>query len=489
MQKINHTLAMVFVGAVTFTIAWPRNAAFAADPAFQVPAGERQLFLDDIGIAKIENLTRTMHQPEKKGAVIRPNWHRGEHTMQIRNAPNWDRQRQVFRFLVSETGGPKTISTVWESHDGLHWSRLGVANIAAYSVVYDPTDIDPARRYKAVSPGRIAVSADLLKWTVVGDPKIPSSDEHNLSFDEKTGLFIMTLKRGGPYGRAHALVTSKDLEHWTDYGVLFHADKLDQELNRQARTARMAKVVADTRLAQTSFHAQGNYQVDIYNTATFRYESHYLAMPAMHPSRRMDLADPSDNIAFKVVQLMCSRDLRTWTRLGDRQDFIGLSPPESGACDIAQAFPPSNAVVKGDELWFYYTGIADIGWPPKTGIKATAREWKYYRPDKGAVCLAVLRRDGFISLDVGETEGAILTEPFELPGANLFVNVDAPKGGLRVELLNGDGKVVAKSKPLAGDLLREPVRWVKGDIADLKGQIASLRFTLRNAQFYSYWLE
>ena len=49
--------------------------------------------------------------------------------------------------------------------------------------------------------------------------------------------------------------------------------------------------------------------------------------------------------------------------------------------------------------------------------------------------------------------------------------------------------VVARSKPLTGDRLREPVKWAEGDIVKFKGHIASLRFTLRNGQFYSYWLE
>ncbi len=100
-----------------------------------------------------------------------------------------------------------------------------------------------------------------------------------------------------------------------------------------------------------------------------------------------------------------------------------------------------------------------------------------------------MRRDGFISLDAGEQEGTIQTGSFKLPGTKLFVNVDALKGDLRVELLNGDGKAVAKSEPLTGDLLREPVKWVEGDIAGMKAQNVSLRFTLRNGQFYSYWVE
>ena len=46
--------------------------AYAAGPALVVPEGERQLFLDDVDIADMQNLTRTMHRPDKKGAVIRP---------------------------------------------------------------------------------------------------------------------------------------------------------------------------------------------------------------------------------------------------------------------------------------------------------------------------------------------------------------------------------------------------------------------------------
>ena len=101
----------------------------------------------------------------------------------------------------------------------------------------------------------------------------------------------------------------------------------------------------------------------------------------------------------------------------------------------------------------------------------------------------MLRRDGFISLDAGDAEGTIETEPFKLSGSTLFVNVDAVKGELRVEVLDGEAKVVAQSEPLSGDLLREPVKWAEGNIADFKDQTVSLRFMLRNGQFYSYWLE
>lgn len=477
--------------AVILCLAAPSTAWEVA--VFTVPLGERQLFLDDAGIAQMEGLIRTMHQPVKKGAVIRPDYlQRGEHHLQIRNAPNWDRERQVFRFLLTGTSGRQSISTVWESRDGLHWTRAGRSDMVIYAVVYDPTDPDPARRYKSISPRRVAVSPDMLTWTSLGNPRIPASDEYNLSFDEKGGLFILTVKRGGPYGRSHALLTNErpeNFEEWKDHGLLFHADARDQEEGRDAIKALMVELVADPRLEQTDFYAEGNYVVDIYNTPVFRYESHYLALPAIHPSITMDLNDPSDNIAFKIPQLMCSRDLSQWRRLGDRQDFIGLSRTESGAYDLCVAFPPSSPVVRGDELWFYYEGVTDIGWPPKTGFDLERRDWKHYRPDRGAICLAVLRRDGFISLDAGERTGRVLTRPFTVPGPSLRLNADAWEGEVRVEVIDEDGRIAARSEPVSGDQPAAEVVWQEGNISGLESRTVQLRFELRQARLYAFWFE
>ena len=63
MRQVNHIPAAVLVIVFTLTMALPWSTAWAADLAFQVDAGERQLFLDDVDIAKIENLTQTMHKP------------------------------------------------------------------------------------------------------------------------------------------------------------------------------------------------------------------------------------------------------------------------------------------------------------------------------------------------------------------------------------------------------------------------------------------
>ena len=60
---------------------------------------------------------------------------------------------------------------------------------------------------------------------------------------------------------------------------------------------------------------------------------------------------------------------------------------------------------------------------------------------------------------------------------------------MRVEMIDGEGKVLATSALMQGDLLNGEVRWQEGNPRELRGQMVSLRFALRNGAFYSYWLE
>ena len=480
------------------TMLLPAGAARAQDIArldlrpkdsttIKVPLGQRQLFLDDHGIAEIAMLQRTMHPAAKKGAVIRPDPDRPKGGLQIRCAPLWIPREKIYRFLVADTAGPTSLFRWFSSSDGLHWTAGRQPDIGSYTLVYDEKDPDPERRYKAALPPKgFAVSADGNHWQMLPNVAgVPSGDEANFSYDPQSGLFLLTVKIGGPHGRSVGLATSEDFENWTNHGLIFHADDKDQKVGRKA---------IEARLADPSFLPPYNkpdpavFNVDVYNMGIFRYEGLYIGMPSMYHSTSPVPNYPNTE-GFHLVHLASSRDLKNWTRHGDRKPFIGSSRVGSGAYDLTQILGPSDVVRRGDELWFYYTGLkyrggvvmVDGKWVPAPGFKPDR--------DSGAVCLAVLRRDGFISLDATDTKGIVRTKPFTVPGSKLLVNVDAPQGELSVEILNGADQVVAKSELLTGDLLRGPVKWAEGDIADLKGQTASLRFTLRNAQFYSYWLE
>ena len=168
--------------------------------------------------------------------------------------------------------------------------------------------------------------------------------------------------------------------------------------------------------------------------------------------------------------------------MDDRQPFIGQSPAGAGAYDITQILGPSAPVLHGDTLWFYYTGM-------KYRAAAKWADSHTLDPDRGAVCLAVLRRDGFVSLDAGNAAGVLVTQPFRLSGRTLYANVTAVRGELSVELQDLDGTVLATSERLQGEQLRGELRWPEGDLRQWQGRPVTLRFTLRHARFYSYWFE
>jgi hypothetical protein len=483
-----HSLLAVAVTVACCATARPQEP-------MPVPTGQRQLFLDGHGIAELMHLKRTMHQPAKRGAVLKPDrpW---ESTLQTRCAPAWDKRAKCFKLWMITSTPMEGVAgaTYAESVDGVKWTKpllrqweyerslennfvavnpkLSWPANAMENVVYDPDENDPQRRYKGFlgAFGRQPiVSPDGMHWKRLAVAALPSSDESNLSYDRPSRTFIATLKRNGPFGRAHGIWVSKDFEKWTDTGVLLHADEEDQRLAK----AKIAVRLADRRLRQPVFNVPASYNADFYNVGVFRYEGLYVALPAVFYTTSVT----PDNDGFHEIQLAVSRDLRTWQRLGDRGAFIGPSEVGKETYDHTQLLPPSAPVVRDDELWFYYTGTKYRVLP------------KDADRDMGAICLAVLRRDGFISLDAGKEPGTLRTKPLVMKGRKLSVNVDASEGALEVSVIDGAGKTVAVSEPIAGNKLRARVQWRSGDLASHAGRPISLVFTLRSAQFYSFWCE
>ena len=228
--------------------------AAAAPPAWTFPAGERQLFLTEYGIASTSNLVRTMHRPAKKGCVIRPAVNATtlqiSGTPQVRSSPVWIEEEQRFRFMVMGADGDNPEPARWyTSPDGVQWAYETLANstsvpgLSLYNIVYDVSEPDRSARYKSNLPpspvfpvGGMAVSGDGIQWRFVPVGQyIPTSDEHSLSLDPKSHRFIYTVKRFGKHGRAVALATTMNFwdKNWTDLGIVFETDDLDQVIGRE----------------------------------------------------------------------------------------------------------------------------------------------------------------------------------------------------------------------------------------------------------------
>jgi hypothetical protein len=170
--------------------------------------------------------------------------------------------------------------------------------------------------------------------------------------------------------------------------------------------------------------------------------------------------------------------------------FIGPSRLNSGAYDLTQILPPSAPIVRGDELWFYYTGLKYRSTFFYEGIYPNGRtvDKPGLDPDRGAVCLAVLRKDGFVSLDPVENEGFVVTKPFRLAGSNVWLNVQCADGGeAAVEVLDQSNKVITASEPITGDGVRLPVKWKNAaDLKPVQEQSVRLKIRLKRCALYAF---
>jgi len=522
----------------TILLGDPISASLQDEP-IRVPVGQRQLFLDNDCIARLQGLHSTMHQPVKRGAVIRPDAvSDGSRVQTYGSVPLWVPDEQVFKMVYmafpmenhGEIGAALAISK-----DGLHWEKpdlgqgisvrgsttnnrifvdrkLHWGDNALWNVIYDANDPDPQRRFKGLlgAIGRTpVVSADAIHWTPLAGTAIPSHDTSTLTYDDQNHRFLAVLKTFNRFGRAAALSTSPDFRIWSTPSPSFSTDDLDQKMAREMIRNR----IHDTRFTVPLFvdpepktdagPTTGRiptWRAECYAFSIFPYEGVYLGLPMVYYPTGEELPARNNSDGFHSIQLAMSRDLTTWNRLGDRGEFIGPSPIDKGLIgvfDRQELIPPSRPVLQGDELWFYYTGFKTRIPPYSRNPDGTPRDPASLSDEErddladgwSAICLAVLRRDGFVSLDAGSMPGTLLTKPFVLDAEKLCVNLDATEGEMTVEVVNNNQQTVCCSKEISGNHPRTEVSWKSGQLANLKGEPVRLRFTLTNSRLYSLWLE
>lgn len=504
--------------------------------------GRKQLFLDDFVVESMEGLERTMHQPEKRGAILRPYFKDSGGMggmIQTRSAPMWIPEEGVFKMVYKATfpngSSYSSYTAIAISKDGVNWerpalpgqkdNRIVVPSLPGmgdkfYSVIHDPDDPDSSRRYKGLqgATGRVAVvSPDCIHWRILDTPKLPSSDESNLTYDRESKRFLALLKTGNKYGRAYSISTSDDFVHWSKPRFFFGADKEDQTLALKVIRERLA----DPGLARPMFmdpdpatgwqkpeyHHIPTWRAECYNIGVFPYEGVYIALPMIYYPCGLRQPERNNADGFHHIQLAMSRDLVHWERLGNRQPFIGPSRLDQGLVgvfDRLQLAPTNQPVEREDELWFYYLGakwrvpIYDryTDGSPREPETLSPEQLADYRDGWMAICLAVLRRDGFISLDAGAQGGAILTKPLKLCGDRLMLNLDASQGGsAEVDILDEQGRPIPgfsgeDALPATGNAVRTPATWRgRADLTELNGNVVRLRFRLKDAMLYAFWTE
>ncbi|MFN0199193.1 MAG: hypothetical protein ACKVT0_20785 [Planctomycetaceae bacterium] len=510
-------------------------ASAGADDAFVVAPGVRQLFLDDHGIAEREGLSRVMHQPIKRGPVLIPDTPTDGNLIELRSAPIWDPEQKFYKmfYMAMPMDDHRSIGmALATSKDGLHWERPdlgqgveirgstknnrihvehkpGMRDTFFMNVVYDPDDPDAGRRFKALygDINRVPiVSPDGIRWTKLNVPPLPSSDESSLVYDRSNRRFLAWLKGGNTYGRAHNLTMSQNFDEWSEPVMSFGADAEDQPLSLKEIRARISDaglsrpvyVDPDPALGEPVRHGPPTWRAECYYIGVFPYEGLYIGFPSMFYPTGVD-HNGNNCDGFDLIQLASTRDFLHWERLGNREPFI---PPGRidkglvGVWDRMQMFA-TEPIVRDDELWIYYNGLKWRDDPyqfnPDRSRRDPASLSEEERADQaegmGAISLAVLRRDGFVSLDAGEKVGTVSTRPFRWTGKKLLANLETQEQGkVRAEVLNESGQVIAASHPIIGDHPQGEFLWSEGAVESLTGQQVRLRFTMRQASLYAYWV-
>ena len=188
-----------------------------------------------------------------------------------------------------------------------------------------PNDPDPNRRYKAqrhadsthLQTEKFAVSPDLFNWEWLDIPGVPQGGTSSFTYDEENRLFIITVKRRGPYGRSVYLTTSADFESWTEPELIFHADHQDQENGFE----RIAGFFDDPAYVSPLANRPEEYKTDVYFLPVFPYEGRYIGMPVFFHQSGMRAPKYENADGRKSIELILQQ-----------------GPAELGACSGQETF-------------------------------------------------------------------------------------------------------------------------------------------------------
>jgi len=489
-------LAATGCGAATMAAGFRLSPAIAADNGkpFRVAANVRQLFLDNVGIEQLDGLRRVVNKPTRhaNNPLLVPDtpWERG---CQVYGTAYYDEAAGLFKLWYLT--GPKnrglkplkldgyeraphtTMAAYAESKDGVHWVKpklgilpydgdtqnnlLGVGkyNCEGISVLHEPDDPDPQRRWKAVywdhgSGGwevrnggpfckagpedgwHVAFSPDGIHWKrYAGNPVIAKycDTNQNVLYDPQIKKYVGFSRFG--FGRRLARSESSDFLHWSEPQLVLQCDAADGPATQ------------------------------IYGAGVDLYEGVYLAMIWIYREGGDGKID---------TQLATSRDGMHWTRVGDRATWLELADDDSWEGGMVRSV--ERIITRGNQLYIYYCGVHGAHTGPK--FKQVVR--------KHPVEIGLLnqRRDGFVSLDAGEAPGTLLTKRFSLPRGRLFLNTDAGHGKVTAELIDRDGQSLANSQPIRGDQFAAAVRF---DKPVNNKTVVRLKLHLQNARLFSYW--
>ena len=463
----------------------------------------RQLFVDDFLIEQT-NLTRTFHTPEKyagnpilkpetasekEGGFLKHAYRLASGAGPFDDGVFFDPIDHLFKMWYM--AGCCHDTALAYSKDGLHWERPGLDVMPGTNVIipYDPDfardgfsqwldseALNPAERFKGFyytrskargDSGYLYSSPDGVHWSERKKIKDQSIGDNTLlfynPFRRKWCLSIRRSQSG--MGRMRDYFENEDFFSLADFekkDTVFWAaadalDKPDPDWVTQNPT-------------------------QLYTIAAAPYESLMLGLLTIHYGPENDACEKGKFPKLTQIKAAFSRDGFHWDR-SNRDVFIAATKKDGDWDRAYVRAAGGGCLVVGDKLYFYYS--ADSGYNSEGVSNIYAG---------GSTHLAILRRDGFASMDANGAGGELTTRPVRFSGKYLFANIDAPAGSLTAEILDKAGAVIqpfsaANFVSAGGDATKARLTWRgAADLAAVAGRPVKFRFQLSGGKFYSFWV-
>ena len=443
-----------------------------------------QLFIDDYWIASSENITTTLHQPTKH-----------PDNPLIRGDVSWEQNPYCFGTVIYDV--EESLFKIWymsynygraveertpilyaTSIDGIQWMRpniglfdfqgstennivltnYGYHDLYSPSVIYDWFDPDPTRRYKMIwwdfplgdtgyqDDGMcVAFSPDGIHWKKYpGNPVLHAtkseqsiSDVMAVMQDQSSGKYVAYTKGWAdpwPAFRQIVRTESNDFIHWSKPKVVITHKYNIQDPQSYGMTV--------TQIGNLFIGLMCSYK------------------------------NPGDETID--IQLAISHDNRYWERVANQKTFIPNGDQGSWDCGMIFTAPLINY---SNQTLIYYGG-----WNGSHNQKNR----------QSGIGLAILRKNGFVSLDTGPVTGTVTTHAMHNLQGPLLVNADASSGSLVAELLDLNGNPIPgytanECIPMKSDGFEVPIRWRYYSELPESPEALSIRFLMTKTSLFGFF--
>lgn len=437
----------------------PTTPAYLTAPPSVIPIDVgRQLFVDDFLVADT-TLKRTHHQAvyHAKNPVLTGG-------MVFSDGVWYDPVDKVFKMWYLAKGGTAYAT----SKDGLTWDKpnldikkgtnLVQTSVRDSSTVWlDLEEKDPKKRFKMFRSASWPEKKSWTVWVHFSEDGLHWSDPKPTgSCGDRTTVFYNPFRKVWVYSLRHGWGVPRRRRYWEVKGDVITGAQWGANSNPPMWCG-----------SDNLDPPRPDYKItpELYNLDCVAYESILLGLFTIWRGQFPERPKPNE------VCIGYSRDGWSWTR-PDRRGFCPISE-KKGEWNYGNVQSAGGCcLVLGDQLYFYCSG----------------------RGNGNVTALATLRRDGFASMDAGDKEGTLTTRVVTFKGKHLFVNVEAPAGELRVEVLDDKDEVIApfalaNCERIQADKTRISVKW-KGadDLARVAGKKVKFRFRLTNGKLYAFWV-